>query len=61
VKRGEKRDSLGPNLPRSSYHKSQDKEKAGAPLVAQVKNLHANTGDAGLIPDLGRSHMLQIS
>ena len=30
----------------------------GAPLVGSVvKNLSANTGDTGLIPDLGRSHM----
>ena len=31
----------------------------GLPGGSVVKNLSASSGDAGLIPDQGRSHMLQ--
>ena len=34
-------------------------EKKGFPGGSVVKNLPANAGDMGLIPDPGRSHMLQ--
>ena len=33
--------------------------KQGFPGGSGVKNLPANTGDTDLIPDSGRSHMLQ--
>ena len=33
--------------------------KQGFPGGSEVKNLPANTGDTDLIPDSGRSHMLQ--
>ena len=34
-------------------------KKYGAPDGSVVKNLLANAGDTGSIPDLRRSHMLQ--
>ena len=34
-------------------------EMWGFPGGSMVKNLPANAGDVGLIPGLGRSHMLQ--
>ena len=34
------------------------KEREGFPGGSVVKNLAANAGDKGSIPDLGRSHML---
>ena len=35
--------------------------KLGFPGISVVKNLPSNAGDTGLIPDIGRSHMLQSS
>ena len=51
------------NLPEK--HKTQvqslnqeDPMEEGMATHSSVKNLPANAGDKGLIPDLGRSHML---
>ena len=50
-------------LPRWEVEKSrlEDKELHCCDSLdgAVVKNLPANAGDTGSIPDLGRSHMLQ--
>ena len=42
----------------SNYLPMKNKVK-GFPGGSVVKNLPANAGDTGSIPDLGRSHMLQ--
>ena len=37
------------------------KKNRGFPGGSVVKNLPPNAGDTGLIPDLGRSHVLKLS
>ena len=44
---------------RKAIKKDKEGHYRGGPSDLVVKNLPANPGDTGLIPDLGRSHMLR--
>ena len=48
-------------LKRESLLSLKKKKNRGFPGGSVVKNLPPNAGDTGLIPDLGRSHVLKLS